>query len=61
MVIIKTNMSKLPTNCKDCELKVAAPGMIMCPVLHDWIEPFEFQNGKVKLDKCPLVMENNNA
>lgn len=47
-------MSELPTSCKECELKVVAPGMIMCPVLKDWIEPFEYKVGKSKLDNCPL-------
>ena len=54
MIIIKTNMTELPKNCKECEIKVIAPNMIMCPILHDWLEPFEFKKGKTKLDNCPL-------
>lgn len=54
MIIIKTQMKELPNSCKECKLKVIAQGMIMCPVLHDWIEPFEFKGGKVKLENCPL-------
>ena len=54
MIIIKTNMTEIPKNCKECEIKVIAPNMIMCPILHDWLEPFEFKNGKTKLDNCPL-------
>lgn len=59
MIIIKTNMEKTPTSCKECDLRVVAPKMIMCPVLHDWIEPFEFKNGKVKLENCPLEEQKN--
>ena len=52
-------MEKIPISCKECDLRVVAPKMIMCPVLHDWIEPFEFKNGKTKLENCPLEEQKN--
>lgn len=47
-------MTKIPNSCKECDLRSVAHGIIMCGVVKDWLEPFEFRNGKVKLDSCPL-------
>lgn len=54
MIIIKTNMTKLPNTCKECELRTIGNGVIMCGVKKDWIELWEYKSGKVKLDNCPL-------
>lgn len=59
MIAVKTKMSKLPATCKECELHVVALNMIGCPILTDWIEPFQFRRGKTKFDNCPLeIIEN---
>lgn len=47
-------MNKLPNSCKECDIRVVAHGVIMCGILKDWLEPFEYRNGKTKLDNCPL-------
>lgn len=57
MIIIKTKMDKIPISCKECDLRVVAPKMIMCPINHDWLEPFQYKKGKVKLDNCPLEVQ----
>lgn len=57
MIVVETKMQEIPISCKECELKVLTPGMIMCPVLRDWLEPFEIKNGKLKLDNCPLKIK----
>lgn len=54
MIIIKTKMVAIPNSCKECRISVKGFENIGCPVLHDWLEPYEYKNGKVKLDNCPL-------
>lgn len=44
----------MPNSCKDCEISSKAYGNLLCPILHDWLEPFEIRSGKTKLDNCPL-------
>lgn len=56
-IIIKTKMTEIPKTCKECELRVLAPNMIMCGYLKDWLEPFQYKKGKVKLDNCPLEVQ----
>lgn len=47
-------MNKMPATCKECDLRVIAHSVMMCPILHDWLEVWEYRNGKTKLDNCPL-------
>ena len=54
MIIIKTNMTEIPTSCKECKLSIKGFGAIGCPINRDWLEPFQYKNDKVKLDNCPL-------
>ena len=54
MIVIKTKMTKLPNSCKECDLRVVAHGVMMCPINKDWLETWEYRNGKTKLDNCPL-------
>lgn len=53
-IIIKTNMTEIPASCKDCEISLKGFRNIGCPILRDWLEPFQYKNDKVKLDGCPL-------
>lgn len=54
MIIIKTKMTEIPKSCKECEVSAKGFGNIMCPILKNWLEPFEIRAGKVKLEGCPL-------
>ena len=54
MIIIKTKMTEIPTSCKECSISLKSYGNIGCPILRDWLEPFQYKNDKVKLDNCPL-------
>ena len=54
MIIIKTKMKELPTNCKECELHIFMWGNLGCVVTRDWIETWQWKEGKKKLDNCPL-------
>ena len=56
-IIIKTNMEKLPQSCRECELRVVGNGVIMCSVSKNWIELWEYKDGKTKLDECPLEVQ----
>lgn len=47
-------MNKLPNSCKECDLRVVAHSVMMCPINKDWLETWEYRNGKTKLDNCPL-------
>lgn len=53
-VIVKTKMTEIPNSCSECKLSAKCYGTIMCPILKDWIEPFEIEEGKKKLKGCPL-------
>lgn len=53
-IIIKTNMSEVPTDCKKCEYVSIGYGLILCPIVHNWIEVWEYNTGRKKLDNCPL-------
>lgn len=57
MIIIKTNMTKIPNSCKECDMKVVARHIIMCSVLHDFMDVEEYRNGRIKFEKCPLEEE----
>ena len=48
------NISEIPKSCSECKLSAKCYGTIMCPILKDWIEPFEIEEGKKKLKDCPL-------
>ena len=54
MIIIKTKMTEIPTSRKECSISLKSYGNIGCPILRDWLEPFQYKNDKVKLDNCPL-------
>lgn len=54
MIIVKTNMTKIPNSCKECEYSIINYGLVGCPFLRNWLEPFQYKNDKVKLDGCPL-------
>ena len=56
-IIVKTKMKEIPKTCKECDLHVFGWGVLMCGVLKDWIDAFEYRSGKVKLDNCPLEEE----
>ena len=54
MIIAKTNMTEIPKSCKECKLVLINYGLVACPILRDWLEPFQYRNGQEKLDNCPL-------
>lgn len=54
MIIIKTNMTAIPKTCKECELRTVGNGIIMCAILKDWIEVWEYREGRTKFKNCPL-------
>lgn len=54
MIIVKTNMTEIPNSCKECQFSIKGYGNTMCPILHNWLEPFEIENGNTKLNNCPL-------
>ena len=55
-IIIRTNMTEIPTNCKECyfSIKSFMTSDLGCPIIKDWITKSELKAGKVKLDNCPL-------
>lgn len=53
-IIVKTKMTEIPASCKECSLSIKGFGNIGCPILRDWLEPFQYRNGQEKLDNCPL-------
>lgn len=54
MIIIKTNMEKLPQSCRECELRVISNGAILCGVLKDFMSVEEYRCGRTKFENCPL-------
>lgn len=38
-------------------MKVVARHIIMCSVLHDFMDVEEYRNGRIKFEKCPLEEE----
>lgn len=54
MIIVKTEMAEIPQSCNDCQISMKGYGLISCPILKDWLEPFEIEEGKKKLKDCPL-------
>lgn len=58
MIVAKTKMKEMPKSCRQCEIKVLGDKIVGCPVLHDWLEDWEIEKGKIKLEKCPLEEHN---
>lgn len=58
MVIVKTKMSKIPASCKECELVLHKMDVWVCPLLKNWLEQWQIDNGKVKQDDCPLMEQS---
>ena len=56
-IIIRTNLSEIPNSCRECKYHIFMWGNLSCPFCKDWIEPFEYRQGKKKLEDCPLVEE----
>lgn len=54
MIIIKTNMTEIPENCKDCDYVVKNYGLLLCPFLRDWLEDWQIKEGTTKHENCPL-------
>ena len=54
MIIVKTNMTKIPNSCKECEYSIINYGLIGCPFLKNWLEGWQIKEGQTKLNDCPL-------
>lgn len=54
MIIVKTEMAEIPISCNDCQLSMKGYGLISCPIVKDWLEQWQLDEGKIKLDNCPL-------
>ena len=54
MIIVKTNMTKIPNSCKECEYSIINYGLIGCPFLRNWLEGWQIKEGQTKLNDCPL-------
>ena len=53
MVVAKTDMSGIPSNCWNCDLiHEASNGYTVCSILHESLYPMGIE--KI-LDDCPLV------
>lgn len=57
MVIVKTKMREIPETCRECELHVFMQGNVGCIYAREWIEPYQWSEGKKKLEDCPLEEE----
>ena len=58
-VIVKTKMTDLPNSCKECEFWFQTYGLVVCPLLREWIEDWQWKEGMRKQEKCPLIVEKN--
>ena len=54
MVVAKTEMNEKPKTCSECKISLSGYGLISCPILKNWLEQWEIEEGKTKLDNCPL-------
>ena len=57
-IIAKTKMKEIPKTCRECDLHVFGNGMILCGVCRDWLTPQEYNEGKIRLENCPLEEVN---
>ena len=53
-MITPIKLKNIPSNCRECEYALKQYGLIGCKLLRDWIEIWEWEEGKQKLKECPL-------
>ena len=54
MIIVKTNMTEIPKSCKECQFGFINYGLVICPLLKNWIEDWQWAEGMRKQENCPL-------
>lgn len=62
MIIIKTQLKKIPPSCKECSLHLITyfntDMLIGCPIIKEWFTKEDIKNSLTKFSNCPLVELN---
>lgn len=47
-------MTEIPKSCKECQFGFINYGLVICPLLKNWIEDWQWAEGMRKQENCPL-------
>ena len=54
MIVVKTKMTEIPNSCKECQYSYRTFGVVLCPLLKEWLEKWQIAEGQKKIKGCPL-------